>query len=152
MEDLKEELRELAEEVAKSLGFSVYDFSFSRRGRKRLLKVTIDKLEGYVSIKDCEAFSNSFGKALDTADIVPFPYDLVVESPGVERALRNMDEFKRFTGEKVKIVFNEPLNGNSTLSGKILSCGGKKIVVESADNQMEVVISFENVKRANLKL
>ena len=130
----------------------MYDFSFSRRGRKRLLKVTIDKLEGYVSIKDCEAFSSSFGKTLDTADIVPFPYDLVVESPGVERALRNMGEFIRFTGEKVKIVFNEPVNGNSTLSGKILSCEGNKIVVESADNQMEVVISFENVKRANLKL
>lgn len=152
MEELKRELMELASGIAEGLGFSVYEFSFSKQGRKRLMKVAIDKLEGYVSLNDCETFSSEFGRVLDDSDLVTFPYDLVVESPGVERALRSSQEFKRFVGEKVKVVFSEPVQGNSVLIGKIVSCQGDVITLESSDTGKLIDFSLENVKRANLKL
>ncbi len=61
----------LANEVANNLGDSIYDLGLSRRGKKRLVKVTIDKLDGYISISDCESFSAEFDRALDSADLVP---------------------------------------------------------------------------------
>ncbi|HNQ70396.1 MULTISPECIES: ribosome maturation factor RimP [Mesotoga] len=152
MEDLKKELFELANEVASNLGYSIYDLGLGRRGKKRLVKITIDKLDGYVSISDCESFSADFGRALDSADLVPFSYDLVVESPGLERALRDLKDYVRFTGEKAKVILKEPIEGVSVLIGKIISCENDVVTVESSENGKEIAFHFSNVKRANLKL
>ena len=152
MESLKEELHELASEIARNLGFSVYDFGFSKRGRRRFIKVTIDKLDGYVSIADCESFSAEFGKSLDSSGSLPFSYDLVVESPGVERALRESGDFKRFVGEKAKVVFKEPVGGISVIIGKIISCESEELIIENSDNGKIITFALDNVKRSNLKL
>ncbi|AFK06074.1 ribosome maturation factor RimP [Mesotoga prima] len=152
VEDLKKELFELANEVASNLGYSIYDLGLGRRGKKRLVKITIDKLDGYVSISDCESFSADFGRALDSADLVPFSYDLVVESPGLERALRDLKDYVRFTGEKAKVILKEPIEGVSVLIGKIISCENDVVTVESSENGKEIAFHFSNVKRANLKL
>lgn len=152
VEDLKKELLALANEVANNLGYSIYDLGLSRRGKKRLVKVTIDKLDRYISISDCESFSAEFDRALDSADLVPFSYDLVVESPGLERALRDLDDYVRFTGEKAKIILKEPVEGISVVIGKIVSCQGEVVTVESSENGKEIAFHFSNVKRANLKL
>jgi len=152
VEDLKKELLELANEVASNLGYSIYDLGLSRRGKKRLVKITIDKLDGYVSISDCELFSAEFGKALDSADLVPFSYDLVVESPGLERALRSLKDYARFVGEKAKIILQEPVDGVSVVIGKIISCEGEVITVENSENGKEIAFHFSDVRRANLKL
>jgi len=152
VEDLKKELFELANQVASNLGYSIYDLGLGRRGKKRLVKITIDKLDGYVSISDCESFSADFGRALDSADLVPFSYDLVVESPGLERALRDLKDYVRFTGEKAKVILKEPIEGVSVLIGKIISCENDVVTVESSENGKEIAFHFSNVKRANLKL
>ncbi|MDK2943756.1 MAG: ribosome maturation factor RimP [Mesotoga sp.] len=152
VEDLKKELFELANEVASNLGYSIYDLGLGRRGKKRLVKITIDKLDGYVSISDCESFSADFGRALDSADLVPFSYELVVESPGLERALRDLKDYVRFTGEKAKVILKEPIEGVSVLIGKIISCENDVVTVESSENGKEIAFHFSNVKRANLKL
>ncbi|WP_257211940.1 ribosome maturation factor RimP [Mesotoga sp. H07.pep.5.3] len=152
MEDLKKELFELANQVASNLGYSIYDLGLGRRGKKRLVKITIDKLDGYVSISDCESFSADFGRALDSADLVPFSYELVVESPGLERALRDLKDYVRFTGEKAKVILKEPIEGVSVLIGKIISCENDVVTVESSENGKEIAFHFSNVKRANLKL
>ncbi|PIJ61885.1 ribosome maturation factor RimP [Mesotoga sp. HF07.pep.5.2.highcov] len=152
VEDLKKELFELANQVASNLGYSIYDLGLGRRGKKRLVKITIDKLDGYVSISDCESFSADFGRALDSADLVPFSYELVVESPGLERALRDLKDYVRFTGEKAKVILKEPIEGVSVLIGKIISCENDVVTVESSENGKEIAFHFSNVKRANLKL
>jgi ribosome maturation factor RimP len=152
VEDLKKELFELANEVASNVGYSIYDLGLGRRGKKRLVKITIDKLDGYVSISDCESFSADFGRALDSADLVPFSYELVVESPGLERALRDLKDYVRFTGEKAKVILKEPIEGVSVLIGKIISCENDVVTVESSENGKEIAFHFSNVKRANLKL
>ena len=152
VEDLKKELFELANEVASNLGYSIYDLGLGRRGKKRLVKITIDKLDGYVSISDCESFSADFGRALDSADLVPFSYDLVVESPGLERALRDLKDYVRFTGEKAKVILKEPIEGVSVLIGKIISCENDVVTVESSENGKEIAFLFSDVRRANLKL
>ena len=152
VEDLKKELFELANEVASNLGYSIYDLGLGRRGKKRLVKITIDKLDGYVSISDCESFSADFGRPLDSADLVPFSYELVVESPGLERALRDLKDYVRFTGEKAKVILKEPIEGVSVLIGKIISCENDVVTVESSENGKEIAFHFSNVKRANLKL
>ncbi|RIZ61707.1 ribosome maturation factor RimP, partial [Mesotoga sp. SC_NapDC2] len=68
------------------------------------------------------------------------------------RALRDLDDYVRFTGEKAKIILKEPVEGISVVIGKIVSCQGEVVTVESSENGKEIAFHFSNVKRANLKL
>src|SRR5208283_5203227 len=91
---------EVARRVAKSEGLEVIEVQLLGGGKKRMLRITIDKPAG-VSHADCETISQQVGTILDVEDVVPgSSYTLEVSSPGVERKLRGPADFERFLGRK----------------------------------------------------
>jgi ribosome maturation factor RimP len=57
-----------------------------------------------VTIDHCAAFSRIVSNLLDELDPEPGPeYSLEVSSPGLDRALKNLADFERFSGSLVKI-------------------------------------------------
>src|SRR5439155_21199605 len=68
------------------------------------LRVRIDRPEG-VTLDDFERVSKSSSALLDQADPLPTRYDLDVSSPGAERALRNLEEYRRFIGKRSNVRY-----------------------------------------------
>jgi ribosome maturation factor RimP len=68
------------------------------------LRVRIDRPDG-VTLDDCERVSKSLGALLDQADPFPTRYELEVSSPGAERPLRNLDEYRRFVGRRANVRY-----------------------------------------------
>jgi len=66
--------------------------------------VQIDRPQG-VTLDDCERVSKSLSALLDQADPLPTRYDLEVSSPGAERPLRNLDEYRRFIGRRANVRY-----------------------------------------------
>ena len=151
MSELTEKLRKLAEEVAKELGYEIYNLTFGRGKRRAVLTVVIDKEDGYISISDCEIFSHTFGKKLDEADIINSSYNLVIESPGAERELRKPKDFIRFIGKSVKIILKEPMENRSVLVGQLLDANENSVVVVENDSKREFKVEYQTIKKANLR-
>ena len=141
----------LAADVAKKLGYEIYSLSLIGN-KKRSLTVVIDRRDGYVSIDDCQKFSREFERVLDNVDFMEFSYDLIVESPGVERELRTIEEFRRFEGEFVKVILKEPLEGKTDVIGKVRVSEDGEIIVVNKNTGIELRIGFDNIKHAKLKL
>jgi ribosome maturation factor RimP len=79
----------------------------------------VDRLAG-VTHTDCEAFSRDFGTVLDVEDVIPgADYTLEVSSPGLDRKLRGMEDFRRFQGMLAKVQTFEPVAGNRYWQGWI---------------------------------
>jgi len=86
------------------LGYELYDLALTGSGGHTTLRVQIDRPQG-VTLDDCERVSKSLSALLDQADPLPTRYDLEVSSPGAERPLRNLDEYRRFIGRRANVRY-----------------------------------------------
>ena len=122
-------------------------------GKGQFVCIYIDRPEG-VTLADCELVSRGFSDIMDADDPIPGTYELEVSSPGVERKLNKWADWLRFSGQKVKAVLREPVDGLTSLDGSFtaaeISEDDRRITVTlSGDKQ--ITFSFAQVLRANLK-
>src|SRR5919206_5304930 len=97
-------IRELVQPTLDFLGYDLYDLALTGSGGHTTLRVQIDRPEG-VSLDDCERVSKSLSALLDQADPLPTRYDLEVSSPGAERPLRNLEDYRRFIGKRANVRY-----------------------------------------------
>ncbi len=149
-----EKIREIAERVAADSGLEVVEVEFRGGGTARMLRITIDKPEG-VTHEDCASVSREVGTILDVEDAVPgSSYTLEVSSPGLDRKLKDAGDYERFVGSLVKVLVNEPVDGQKHFEGRLERFHDGRITVEiPAKKKLEprkVEIELANVQKANL--
>ncbi len=142
---VKERISQLIGEAAGRLGYLVYDFSVYLKGENSKIIVKIDRLAG-ISHLDCENFSRELSVRLDAEEIFP-NYSLEISSPGLHREVRNRDEFVRFSGAPVKIVYREGV-GNTFVKGSIGDVADAAVTV--ASEKGDVSVPFEVIVSAHL--
>jgi ribosome maturation factor RimP len=155
-----EKIREIAERVGSSEGIEVVDVQLLGGGAHRVLRITIDRQGGAegsaerpagVTHADCEFMSQNAGTILDVEDVIPGGhYTLEVTSPGVERKISKPRDFERFTGQKIKVVLREPVEGQRHLAGLLKSFTEGTITLEPSPGK-SIHFPLELVEKANLK-
>ena len=117
------------------LGVELVDVRWSGRGRGAVLRVIIDRAGG-VTLDDCERVSNAASAVLDAADPIPSSYRLEVSSPGAERPLRSVDDWRNALGRRVNVRLRSG-DGERVLEGTLLSLSIEAAEVEgSAELEM----------------
>lgn len=140
-------IRAAAERVAGSEGLEIVDVEW-KVGRQRLLRVTIDKPAG-VTHDDCRRVSEQLGVLLDVEELVPGPrYTLEVSSPGLDRKLRNADEFERFAGRLARISLAEPVENATFYEGRLAGVSEGKVRLELEGRV--VLLPLDRIRKANL--
>jgi len=94
-----------------SLGFDLVEFR--RRGSRArpVLEVRMERRDGAaLGVDDCARVSRALEARLDASRAAGERYVLEVSSPGVERPLRTVAEWRRFIGQSA-VVTAEPLPG-----------------------------------------
>ena len=87
--------------VEDSFPYEIYDVTFKKLGKKKVLEVFIDSPSG-VTVDDCEKVSRGLSDYLDEVDLIPDAYTLEVSSPGIERVLKRQVDYERHIGKLVK--------------------------------------------------
>lgn len=150
MEAIKNRVVEIVEPVINSLGIELVDIELNKMGSKALLRVYIDR-EGGITIADCERVSREIEGVLDVEDPIPYSYVLEVSSPGLDRPLKAPKDFKRFSGNIIRVVINDPIEKQTFLVGKLESADEKEIVLVLPKDK-KVSIPYENISRAKLEV
>jgi ribosome maturation factor RimP len=143
----KEAVIHAVHEMAQELGYLVYDASVLLRGENTQIVVKIDHLKG-ISLRDCEEYSKALTRALDAARILP-NYSLEVSSPGITRELRSIDDFTRFSGSNVKVIYDA---GGMQKVEKGVIAGVREGCVVLDTGKGTVSFEYGAVKKANLDL
>jgi ribosome maturation factor RimP len=111
-------LQQIVEQTVAGLGYDLVEIDRSAGG---LLRVTIDLPwtaptsedvaagvpEPFVTVEDCEKVTRQLQFALEV-DGVDYKR-LEVSSPGIDRPLRNEQDFERFVGEVIDITLKAPM-------------------------------------------
>jgi ribosome maturation factor RimP len=104
--EIEERVRELVESAVASSNCELWEFSVAGAPPRQVLKVFIES-PGGVDIETCMRVSRTLRPALDAAGEGLDLLDLEVSSPGAERRLRHLDDYRRFLGERVNIRFRQ---------------------------------------------
>ncbi len=162
--DRIEHLRAIAGRVARSRGLEIYDVQFRRESIGWVLRVVIDRpaavagaagpgaaSEDGISVADCQHVSDEVSAILDVEDAIDHAYTLEVTSPGLDRPLRGLDEFRRFAGRLAKVVVSEPVEGQSHFEGRIEGVDGDAVVIRLGKARV-VRVPASLVTRARLEV
>jgi ribosome maturation factor RimP len=140
----------LGEQAAEGTGIEIVEIQLRGGGSARLLRVYIDK-PGGVTHGDCELISTRIGALLDETDALPGDsYTLEVSSPGIERNLTKPRDFERAVGQKIKLLFHEPLAGKQRLEGTLTAFSGDALELEIEPGSRSR-IPLDQIRKANLK-
>lgn len=128
---------EIAEPIAKGLGYELWDVRFEKEGANWYLRIFIDKEDG-ISINDCVDMSHAIDKPLDEADPIEQSYCLEVCSPGLERDLKRDGHFEKSIGKKIMVKLIRPVEGQREFKGTLESYdnGNFELLVEDGTKLM----------------
>ena len=136
-----EQVRAIAERVTRSRGLEVWDIQSRREAGGHVIRVFIDRPgpsatpDESVSIEDCAQVNREIGTILDVEDPLPFAYTLEVSSPGLTRALRQVEDYRRFEGRLAKVVVREPVDNQKAFEGRLRGIDGDAVVLEIANGR-----------------
>ena len=156
-ETIVDKVRAIAERVAAGYGLEVFDVQFRREEPGMVLRVRLDrpgpaaKEEESVSVGDCAKVSRDLSAIFDVDEIVPTAYTLEVSSPGLDRPLRGLDDYRRFTGRLAKIVMREKVDGQGFFRGTIAGVDGQDVLIDGDDRRTHHV-PLDVITRPNLEV
>ncbi len=150
IEEIKNKIIEIITPVINAIGIELYDVEFSKMKSKGLLRVFIEKQDG-VTIADCERVSREIEAVLDVEDPIPFSYIIEVSSPGLDRPLKELNDFKRYSGKTVRVVTHEPIDKQTFFIGKIMDVGDNEISFLLPKDK-KVIIPYKNISKARLEV
>jgi ribosome maturation factor RimP len=155
--DVIEQVRAIAARVAAAHSAEIFDVQYRREAQGMVLRVRIDRpgpsgtAEESVSVEDCARVSRDLSAVLDVEDVLPGAYTLEVSSPGLDRPLRNADDYRRFTGRHAKLVVKPPVDGQGYFRGRLGGVDGSHVIVDGDDGRQHRV-PIEFITRANLEV
>jgi len=152
-----EQVRSVAARVAAGYGLEIFDVQFRREAPGMVLRVQIDRpgpaasAEESVSVEDCARVSRDLSAILDVEDVVPIAYTLEVSSPGLDRPLRQLDDYRRFAGRRAKIVVRGQVEGQGFFRGTLAGVDGREVLIDGEDGRTHRV-PVDAITRANLEV
>lgn len=142
-------IRNIAERATDEKGLEFVHLELAGTKRNQVVRIYIDK-PGGVTVEDCSDVSRSVEAAMDVDDFMPSPYVLEVSSPGLDRELYSLADFRKFTGSKAKAKVRDADGNAKSYNGRILAVDGDEITFEDR-SEGEVKFPYSSVAKANLK-
>jgi ribosome maturation factor RimP len=139
----------LAEELSApvgALGLDLEAVDLSSAGKRRVLRVAVDK-DGGVTMDDIAEATRAVSTALDSRDLMgERTYTLEVSSPGVDRPLTLPRHWRRNQGRLVKVTLHE----GEPVTGRITTSDDDAAVLDVGGNEQRV--PFDQVSKARIQV
>lgn len=141
------DLLELLEPAIRGLGYELLGIDYVNRGRNSLLRIYIDNESG-ISLLDCEKVSEQVSGILDVNDPIRGSYNLEVSSPGFDRPLFTLEQFRRYIGHGVRLQLQKKIDDRRRISGVIRSVSDDSVEILADGNSYQ--IDAKNIYKARL--
>lgn len=143
MNNIKEVVSDILSDFLKEKDLEIYHIEFKREGKNQVLRVYIDKNDGYISTDECEMVSNYLSDELDKINPIDTEYLLEVSSPGMDRVLFLPSHFEKYKNEMVDCHINYdmkdgPFKGKRVVTGKLLGL---------TDGNIEILVTYDTKEK-----
>ncbi|MDY6820664.1 MAG: ribosome maturation factor RimP [Deferribacterota bacterium] len=142
------EIRKYLDTILDEYSVELFDITYRKENRGYVLRVILDG--DNVGIADLEVVSKRLKYWLDSEGVIPFDnYNIEVSTPGINRPLRNLKDYKKYIGYKssIYLIKNNPYK-RKFIKGKIINVDGNNILLKEKEKYYN--IDYNMIKRANL--
>ena len=145
-----EKVKDYLADLLLDMGLELFDVQFRPDSHGWVLRVFIDSSDG-ISLDQCSVVSRELGQYLDVEEVIDRAYNLEVSSPGLERPLRSIAEFRKYTGKKSKVKVHNAIDGVKTFEGVIGDVGEEIINMTLADGS-SMQFTYDMLSKARLAI
>ncbi|MEJ7795404.1 MAG: ribosome maturation factor RimP [Nocardioides sp.] len=129
-----------------ALGVDVEAVEITPAGKRRILRVAVDK-DGGVTLDDVAEATREVSSVLDDSDVMgEMPYTLEVTSRGVDRPLTLARHWRRNTDRLVKVT----LADGEELTGRIVECDDAAAQMDISGQRRQV--AYADVSKALVQI
>ncbi len=144
----KQQLEDLLRPVVESLGCQLWGLEYLSQGRHTTLRLYIDS-PGGIGVEHCEQVSRQVSAIMDVEDPIAGEYTLEVSSPGLDRPLYTLEQFKQYVGEKISLRLRQAFEGRRKFQGLLNGVENDEVLLV-VDNE-EYVLPFEWIEKARVE-
>ena len=130
-----------------ALGYEIEYTEYVKKGEAKIFRVVIDKVGSSLTTDDCEIVSRKIEDTVDSLMAKDEAYVLEVSSPGLERALKNNNLYKKYIGNNVRIKLYKKVEDVKELVGTLVESEEDYIVLLVENKQIK--IERENIACVN---
>ncbi len=150
---ITDSVRAVAAPIVRALELELVGVECVGQGPHSVVRVYIDK-PGGVNLDDCEQVHVSLGHALDVTDPVPHAYRLEVSSPGLDRPLKYVDDYRRSIRKLVNLRFRDPFEGQWRVIGRLVEVNddGVDLTVTRSDGTRTIRVPWGAIAEGRLEV
>ena len=140
-------LVDLITPIVVAMGYELLGIEHLKQGKFSLVRLYIDKEDG-INLSDCESVSHQVTGILDVEDPIQGTFNLEVSSPGLDRPIFTLDQFRRHLGEIVRVNLLSKQDERRKFTGKLKNVGDSYIIIGS--DMGDVTLSEDNIDSARI--
>lgn len=145
----------LIQPLLRSMGFRLVRVRLS--GQNGLtLQIMAERLDGTMTVSDCEELSRAVSPLLDVEDVIDKAYHLEVSSPGIDRPLVRRADFAAWAGHVAKLETSVLVADRKRFRGRIAAAAEEGVTVERDQpgygEEPSVLLPWETISDARLIL
>lgn len=142
----KSELLEVLEGPLRNSGLDLEDVEISTAGRKRLVRVLVDR-DGGISLDEIADATTKVSSVLDASDVLgENPYTLEVTSPGLDRPLTRPRHWRRNTDRLVAVTMHD----GQHVTGRVRSADEESATLDV--DGTEQTVRYADVSKARVEV
>ena len=139
-------IEEALTDPLQGLGLDVEAVEVTPAGKRRILRVAVDK-DGGITHEEVTEATREVNRVLDDSDVMgEQPYTLEVTSPGVDRPLTLPRHWRRNRSRLVKVT----LNDGSAFTGRVKETDDARVSLEVSGKRRDV--AYADVKKALVQI
>jgi ribosome maturation factor RimP len=138
--------------VTADRGFELVEVELKRSPAGQLVRLYVDRPDGGIGLDELSAVSEEVSALLDVEDPIEGHYTLEVSSPGLDRALRGEDDYRRFVGRLAKLSSYEPVEGRRHWTGRIVACDDGIVTLELVGEGASARVPLAKVSHGRLEV
>ena len=135
---IKERLVELVEEPLLSEGYELADLTLASHAGRHTVRMYLYGKNG-VPVDECARLSRVVGNIIEATDLFEHGYRLEISSPGLDRPLSSVRDFRYRVGETVRISFAE--SGRKEIKAKIIGVDDNTVKLDGENGALALDIT-----------
>ena len=145
--DIEKTVWNILSEPMKGLGYNLLRVKMI--GSKKLQIMAERFSDKSLDINDCVKISKFISVLLENESSVNFDFALEVSSPGINRPLTKINDYKNHLGSYVDIKLKKIIDNKTKISGKIVNLLDEKAIELKLNNKI-FLIPFNIIVECNL--
>jgi ribosome maturation factor RimP len=150
LRSLVDALEDLCRPVVEGLGYQFWGLQFAPKAKQSLIRVFIDLPEG-ISVDDCAIVSHQVAGVLEVEDILQGGYSLEVSSPGLDRLLFKLSQYRPYCGSLITLQMSSSASGlPKKMKAKLLGVDEVKESISIEWEKKVLDVPFLQIEKARL--